>query len=120
MDLPARQGHPGHAPDHPHAGHAHQHADGAAKTVAGLKDPVCGMAVTEQSPHHVEHEGRPYYFCSAKCQAKFVAEPGRYLHGGIVDAPAAARRRRLPAPSTPARCTRRSVRTIPATAPSAA
>ena len=89
MDLPARQGHPGHAPDHPHAGHAHQHADGAAKTVAGLKDPVCGMAVTEQSPHHVEHEGRPYYFCSAKCQAKFMAEPGRYLHGGIVDAPAA-------------------------------
>ncbi len=90
MDLPARQGHAGHAHDHPEAGHAHQHADGDAKTVAGLKDPVCGMAVTEQSPHHVEHEGRPYYFCSAKCQAKFVAEPGRYLPGAIADTPAPA------------------------------
>jgi P-type Cu+ transporter len=90
MDMPSRQGHAGHAHDHSHAGHAHQHANGDAKTVAGLTDPVCGMTVTEQSPHHVEYEGRPYYFCSAKCEAKFMAEPGRYLHGGIADAPAAA------------------------------
>jgi len=90
MDMPSRQGHAGHAQDHSHAGHAHQHANGDAKTVAGLTDPVCGMTVTEQSPHHVEYEGRPYYFCSAKCEAKFMAEPGRYLHGGIADAPAAA------------------------------
>jgi Cu+-exporting ATPase len=45
-----------------------------------LKDPVCGMTVTEQSEHHAEHEGRPYYFCSAKCQARFVAEPARYAN----------------------------------------
>jgi P-type Cu+ transporter len=90
MDMPSRQGHAGHTHDHSHAGHAHQHANGDAKTVAGLTDPVCGMTVTEQSPHHVEYEGRPYYFCSAKCEAKFMAEPGRYLHGGIADAPAAA------------------------------
>ena len=32
---------------------------------ADLKDPVCGMLVTEQSAHKLEHEGRPYYFCSA-------------------------------------------------------
>ena len=28
----------------------------------------------------VEHEGAIYHFCSAGCQKKFVAEPGRYLH----------------------------------------
>ena len=90
MDMPARQGHAGHAHDHPKIGHAHQHTNDYAKATAGLEDPVCGMTVTVQSPHHADHEGRPYYFCSAKCQAKFVAEPRRYLHGGIADAPAAA------------------------------
>lgn len=63
-----------------HAGHAH-HKPPSAPNDAALKDPVCGMAVTEQSEHHAEHEGRPYYFCSAKCQAKFVAEPARYSAG---------------------------------------
>ncbi len=44
-----------------------------------LKDPVCGMTVTEQSPHQLAHEGRHYYFCSATCQGKFAANPLRYL-----------------------------------------
>jgi len=44
-----------------------------------LKDPVCGMAVTEQSPHKIVHEGRPYFFCSAACQGKFAANPLQYL-----------------------------------------
>src|SRR5689334_16548171 len=26
-------------------------------------------------------EGRPYYFCSAECRDKFVAEPKRYVQG---------------------------------------
>ncbi len=43
-----------------------------------LKDPVCGMDVTEQSHHSAEHEGRHYYFCSAKCQNKFVEDPDKY------------------------------------------
>ena len=43
------------------------------------KDPVCGMTVTDQSAHKLEHEGRPYYFCSAKCQGKFAANPLQYL-----------------------------------------
>ncbi|WP_051022490.1 heavy metal translocating P-type ATPase [Acidovorax sp. KKS102] len=43
-----------------------------------LKDPVCGMDVTEQSHHSAEHEGRHYYFCSAKCQTKFVEDPDKY------------------------------------------
>src|SRR5215207_7047355 len=44
-----------------------------------LKDPVCGMTVTPRSPHRLEHEGKPIYFCSAGCKAKFAAEPAKYL-----------------------------------------
>lgn len=44
-----------------------------------LKDPVCGMAVTADSPHQHEHAGKPYYFCSAHCKGKFIAEPQSYL-----------------------------------------
>ncbi|KMO38820.1 haloacid dehalogenase [Methylobacterium aquaticum] len=29
--------------------------------------------------HRAQHNGRPYYFCSAGCQAKFTADPARYL-----------------------------------------
>ncbi len=35
--------------------------------------------MTEQSPHRLPHAGRPYYFCSAKCQARFAAEPARFV-----------------------------------------
>ncbi len=44
-----------------------------------LKDPVCGMTVTVQSPHHFEHDGTPYYFCSAGCQSRFAADPATYI-----------------------------------------
>ena len=46
---------------------------------AALKDPVCGMAVTEQSAHKHHHAGKTFYFCSASCQSKFAADPGKYL-----------------------------------------
>ena len=48
------------------------------QSAAPEKDPVCGMTVTAQSPHRHEHEGKPVYFCSAGCKAKFVADPARY------------------------------------------
>lgn len=44
-----------------------------------LKDPVCGMTVTAASPHVLQHDGKPMYFCSAGCKAKFAADPVRYL-----------------------------------------
>lgn len=44
-----------------------------------LKDPVCGMTVTAQSQHHVQHGGTDYYFCSAGCGTKFSADPDKYL-----------------------------------------
>ncbi len=52
------------------------------KAADGLKDPVCGMAVTESSPHQLEHAGRTYYFCSARCHGKFAAEPARFVASG--------------------------------------
>ena len=44
-----------------------------------LKDPVCGMTVTEASPHFLRHAGTPFYFCSAGCKAKFEADPAKFL-----------------------------------------
>ncbi len=44
-----------------------------------LKDPVCGMTVTEKSPHIFNYKGEPVYFCSAGCKAKFAADPAKYL-----------------------------------------
>ncbi|MDH4051578.1 MAG: heavy metal translocating P-type ATPase [Rubrivivax sp.] len=65
---------------HDHAGHGHHHSPAKpdAESSEGLKDPVCGMSVTKDSEHHVEHDGQPVYFCSAKCRGKFVADPARY------------------------------------------
>ena len=63
-----------------HAHHHHgSHPPAAPAPPSELKDPVCGMTVTEQSEHKLTHEGRPYYFCSAKCQGKFAANPLQYL-----------------------------------------
>jgi len=61
--------------------HAHHSANSPESLPSSteLTDPVCGMTVTEQSPHKLEHEGRSYYFCSAKCQGKFAASPLQYL-----------------------------------------
>jgi Cu+-exporting ATPase len=64
----------------PHAPAVLQHDLPTAPSAEGaIKDPVCGMTVTEQSLRHIQHEGRPYYFCSAKCLQKFNAEPKTYL-----------------------------------------
>lgn len=47
---------------------------------ATLKDPVCGMSVTEQSEHQQKYAMRTYYFCSSKCLGKFNIEPEKYVH----------------------------------------
>ena len=87
MDKHAHAGHEGQA--HSHAHHNPKPPDGTVT----LKDPVCDMTVTEQSPHHVQHDGRPYYFCSANCLAKFSAEPTKYVQRAdavVAPVPAAA------------------------------
>jgi Cu+-exporting ATPase len=89
---------PAHTHDHPHAGastdaHEHGHAHGhghdccASAESAALKDPVCGMTVTAQSPHRFELDGQPFYFCSAGCRAKFAADPEAYLEASKPPAP---------------------------------
>jgi len=77
--------------DHAHGDHArHDHAHGAHGQHGAPKpgndpaksaiDPVCGMSV---DPHtatlKVDHGGRTYYFCSAGCRTKFIADPLKYL-----------------------------------------
>jgi len=44
-------------------------------------DPVCGMKVDPHAgkPTH-DYHGHTYHFCSDGCQAKFVADPERYLN----------------------------------------
>jgi len=66
-----------HAPsDKPHACCG---GGASATTVATARDPVCGMSVDPATAKHsTSHGGDTYWFCSAECQAKFVADPKRY------------------------------------------
>ena len=67
------------------------HAD-AQPAPQKVKDPVCGMSVDPHTAkHRAEHAGRPYYFCSAGCRAKFLADPQRYLAPAEQPASRAAR-----------------------------
>ncbi|WP_418887111.1 heavy metal translocating P-type ATPase [Halopseudomonas aestusnigri] len=45
-----------------------------------LRDPVCGMTVKITSEHQASYDNTIYYFCSARCREKFLAEPQHYLH----------------------------------------
>jgi len=44
-------------------------------------DPVCFMPVSPHSPHHTEHRGRLYMFCSQGCQLEFQQTPDWFLQG---------------------------------------
>ncbi|HXM30949.1 MAG TPA: YHS domain-containing protein, partial [Xanthobacteraceae bacterium] len=60
------------APAHKHGPHGHG--------VNLATDPVCGMRLDPHTAkHRAEYEGRTYYFCSADCREKFLANPKRYL-----------------------------------------
>jgi len=53
---------------------------GYAPAGATERDPVCGMTVDPHTAKHRHvHHGQPYYFCSAGCRTKFIAEPNKYL-----------------------------------------
>jgi P-type Cu+ transporter len=55
----------------------HHHHDAPA---AGVLDPVCGMTVDPHTAkHRTDHRGHTYYFCSAGCRTKFIADPQKYL-----------------------------------------
>ncbi len=76
---------------HTHDEHSHVHHHGDVQTLphmavdtgignsTGLKDPVCGMTVTDHSAHQSAHMGRAFFFCSIKCKNKFDANPMQYM-----------------------------------------
>ncbi len=46
-------------------------------------DPVCGMQVqTANAPAMAQHAGHTYYFCSDRCDARFVQDPVRFVRPG--------------------------------------
>ena len=54
--------------------HDHAHSHEACKHT----DPVCGMTVGENTPHHAQHTGEHFYFCSSSCLKKFERAPASY------------------------------------------
>jgi len=69
--------------EHTHAsGHNHDH--GSEKRAVGIaKDPVCGMFVDPATAKYRHtHEGNDVFFCSARCQEKFIADPAKYVAAG--------------------------------------
>jgi P-type Cu+ transporter len=56
--------------------HGHHHEPPATRAI----DPVCGMTVDPHTAkHRAEHYGHSYYFCSAGCRTKFIANPQKFL-----------------------------------------
>jgi P-type Cu+ transporter len=88
--------HEEHTHGHDHAHHSGEHdqpqpvestgTDGSAK----LKDPVCGMTVTDQSFHRSVHMGQTFFFCGPKCKGKFDAHPMQYMGEKAEKLPAVA------------------------------
>ena len=69
-----------HAPHQGHAHHPHPPEGDAGGAPERVRDPVCGMLVDPHTTsHRQQHAGRPYYFCSAGCQAKFADNPAKFL-----------------------------------------
>ncbi|MGN6374671.1 MAG: heavy metal translocating P-type ATPase [Sphingomonas sp.] len=65
--------------DHANASCCHHH-DAATEGAALARDPVCGMSVDPATAKHkATHEGDEFFFCSAGCRAKFIADPALYL-----------------------------------------
>lgn len=45
-----------------------------------IKDPVCGMNVSETSKFSTTNDKKEYYFCSKNCLNKFERNPSQYLN----------------------------------------
>src|SRR5688572_1882937 len=79
LDLPMAESFRPGPPRRPEEAGTVQAQDNAEVTHLAT-DPVCGMKVDpHKAKHQVEHGGRTYYFCSAGCKDKFLANPQRYL-----------------------------------------
>ena len=81
----AAGGEHGSAPDGQHLGPGGDGLPADAKKLdeGKVRDPICGMSVDPQTTlHHAKHEGHNFYFCSAGCRTKFVADPMKHMAGG--------------------------------------
>lgn len=45
-----------------------------------IKDPVCGMNISETSKFSTTNDKKEYYFCSQNCLNKFERNPSQYLN----------------------------------------
>ena len=49
-------------------------------TAGQQTDPVCGMRVDPTTAkHRADYDGETYFFCSAGCRTKFIADPTKYI-----------------------------------------
>ena len=56
-----------------------------------IRDPVCGMVVDPNTAkHQAEYAGATQFFCSARCQTKFLANPSQYLKPEVKALPSEA------------------------------
>lgn len=46
-------------------------------------DPVCGMQVQRGTALRTEHDGQEYFFCSASCKERFLADPQGFEVGAV-------------------------------------
>lgn len=67
-----------HDAEHDHAMHDHSMHGKDSPQPNELKDPVCGMGVSDDSQYRSSYGGNTYYFCSERCLHKFVATPSQY------------------------------------------
>ena len=52
----------------------------STSSAEAVTDPVCGMTVDPHTAkYRADHNGQPFYFCSAGCKVKFQRDPDRYL-----------------------------------------
>jgi len=81
-----------HHHHHGHGAHHDGHAPANDDRVM-VRDPVCGMTIDPaKTPHHAQHRGAAFHFCSAGCKSKFEADPDKYLKPEKAAAPAAAQK----------------------------
>lgn len=43
-----------------------------------MKDPICGMTVSDDAPLKADFQGETFRFCSEHCLATFQAAPAKY------------------------------------------
>ena len=56
-----------------------QHNHNSSEASVELRDPVCGMVVSDTSAHQHQSANKSYFFCSASCKTKFSQNPQHYL-----------------------------------------